>query len=265
MSGWHQVSDWHDPFFQYPRTVATTSGGDVELPIFFPDASSLALWYFVEPERAAPLISIDKLDLILVAGKALVNFCLFEYRQSTIGPYNEAATMIAVKPKGAVAPIVPLLSLLRPLDRNVVGFEVIDLPVTTEASCVSGREIWSFPKFVADIALSQVGKAMSGSVRLLDGKGEIVSLSGVVGPGVWAPVPDMAAYQPHRGRLERTHVNTRGGGRISLPGTIRLHVGNSDHIMTKHMNQLALDGRKPAGITTSRSVQMRVNQGAPIA
>jgi hypothetical protein len=259
------MSDWHrDPFFQYPRTVVTTSGGDVELPLFFYDASYLAVWYFVEPERAAPLISMDKLDLVVVAGKALVNFSLFEYRQSTIGPYNEAAIMIAVKPKGATRPTLPLLSLLRSVDRNLVGFEVIDLPVTTEAACVSGREIWSFPKFVADVAVSRQGNTWSGGVRLPDGKGEIVSLSGKVGPGVWAPVPDMVGYLSHRGRLERTNVNTRGGGRISLPGTVLLKVGPSDHLMTKHVNQLALDGRKPVGITTARSVQMRVNPGAPI-
>jgi Acetoacetate decarboxylase (ADC) len=259
------MPDWsEDPFFQYPRYTISTSAGDGELPAFYTDARSFFAWYLIDPERATSLISREKLELIQVGGKALVVVSFFEYLQTTLGPYNEVSVAVAVKPKRAATPRFPILSLMRPVDKNIVGFEILDLPVTTSLADVAGREIFNFPKFVTEITFSLGGKSFFGSVRDPEGSDAIVSLGGEVGPGVRWAVPDMVLYSVRDGQLLRTNVNTRGVGHNRLPGTIRLRVGDSQHPMAERLKQLGLDGLKPAWIATAQPFQSRLNQGVAI-
>jgi hypothetical protein len=253
-----------DPFFQYPRTVAPTSAGDVEMPILYFDCSNLMALFFVDPDKAAPFVSKDAFDLVLFGGKAMVAVAFYEYRTTSIADYKEVGVAIAVKPRGAATPRYPLRSLMGSLDKHSIGFEVINLPVTTEAACAAGRDIWGYPKFVTEIDFSLNGRDFRGSVNNPDGKGSIVSLSGRLGIGVPAPLLDLALYSVHNGQTLRALANTRGGGTLSLPGSLKLEIRSSEHSMARNLAALGLAGKTPAFVSRTDRLQLRLNLGAAI-
>ena len=144
-------SPWdRDPFFQYPLTRCQTSAGEIDMPILYYDCSIAMALFMVDVDRAAALVRDPGLQVLRVAGgKTLVGVAFYEYRQTAIGAYNEVGVAIAVAPTGVRVPALPLLSYVKALDRNPLGFHIVDLPVTTEAACAAGREVWSYPKFVS--------------------------------------------------------------------------------------------------------------------
>ena len=95
-----------------------------------------------------------------------------------------------------------------------------------------------------------------------DRAGNVIELSGSAGVGIPGPILDLVLYSRHRGALLRTLVNTRGGGRISLPGTMRLTVPGGAHPMARRLAALGLDGAKPAIVMYSDRLQLRLNAGA---
>jgi hypothetical protein len=155
-----------------------------------------------------------------------------------------------------------LLSLFFKLDTHRAGFHVVDLPVTTAAACAAGREIWGYPKFVAPIGFALDGASFRGAVANPDGQGSLLTLSGKAGWSVPAPLLDLVLYSSLEGRMLRALVNTRGGGRIGLAGSMRLDVADSDHAMCRHLRALGLKNAKPAFVSFTRRFQLRLNAGA---
>lgn len=252
-----------DPFFQYPLAGAITSQGKVDLPILYYDNSNMIAMFWVEHEAAQAFVSPHGLVAIRFAGnKALVALAFYEYRQTAIGPYNEVGVAIAALPKGAPAPAFPLLSLFYGLDRHRAGFYVVDLPVTTEAACAAGREIWGYPKFVAPIGFALDGRKFSGTVANPNGRDHLLTLTGLAGLGLAGPLLDLVLYSSLNGQRLRALVNTRGGGTIGLPGSIRLQVGDSDHVMSRNLVALGLRNAKPAFVSYTHQLQLRLNAGA---
>ncbi len=253
----------NDPFFQYPQVVHKTSAGDVVLPILYYQASNFMAMFFTDMRCAQDVIGDAGFTPIRFGnGKALVGVAFYEYRQTSIGAYNEVGVAIAATPQGVSAGRMPLLSLFRHPDNHQTGFHVIDLPVTTAAACAAGREIWGYPKFVTEISFSLKGRTFSGAVMEPHGSGEILELSGKTGPCLPAPLISPILFSTIQGRTLRTTAITRGGGRLCLPGSIRLRVSDSQHRMAKNLRRLGLNGRKPAFVTCTDRFQLRLNAGA---
>jgi hypothetical protein len=258
------VDEWSaDPFFQYPRTTFDTSEGKVELPILYFDDSQLMALFLVDREKAQAMVQGEGLEAVRFAGgKALVGVAFYEYRETSIGDYNEVGVAIAVVPAGTPAPAIPLLSMLGSLDKRRVGFFIVDLPVTTRAACAAGCELWGYPKFVTPIPFSLKGNVFRGAVVDPDGGGNIVELSGKAGAGIAGPILNLVLYSRHGGSSLRTLVNTRGGGRICLPGTMRLKVSRVGHPMAGRLTALGLEDAAPAIVMRSDRLQLRLNAGA---
>ncbi|MBU0806979.1 acetoacetate decarboxylase family protein [Pseudomonas aeruginosa] len=261
MTAWRQ-----DPFFQYPLTSFQSSEGNVDLPILYFDNSNFMSMFEVEYEAANAFLKDKGLTAVRFAGgKALVVVGFYEYRETAIADYNEVGVAIACVPSGVKAPCLPLLSLYQPLDKQQVGFHVIDLPVTTQAACVAGREVWGYPKFVTPIGFSLDAKRFKGTVSDPESGDSMLELSGNLGMGLPAPQLDLVLFSHHEGALLRTLVNTRGGGRACLPGSLRLKVINSEHPMTRRLAQLGLSNAAPKMVFHSHGLQLRLNAGASIA
>lgn len=252
-----------DPFFQYPRSVARTSEGDVELPILYYDDSNLMALFRVDYDKAQRLVAPQGLQAVRFAGgKALAGVAFYEYRETTIADYREVGVAIAVVPKGVESPALPMLSMFRQLDKNRLGFHILDLPVTTPMACAAGREIWGYPKFVTPIGFALGGNRFEGTVSDPDSGAQLLRLAGRTGPGVSGPLLDLVIYSRLEGRMLRTLVNTRGGGRICLPGTIRLEVNSSTHPMAQRLAALGLSNARPALVLHTHALQLRLNAGA---
>lgn len=259
----NSINYQNDAFFQYPRTSLMTSEGAVGMPILYYDNSVLMAAFLVDYDAAQALVAGQGLQAVRVlGGKALVIVAFYEYRHTSIADYHEVGVAIATVPAGTRAPRLPLLSLLNNLDRASVGFCVVDLPVSTAAACAAGREIWSYPKFVAPIRFALNGKRFDGAVTLPGSGADLVRLSGKPGWGMPGPLLDLVLYSRHQGQLLRTLVNTRGGARVCLPGSIRLQVKDHAHPMAKRLLALGLDNRKPLLVCHSHALQLRLNAGA---
>lgn len=254
-----------DPFFQYPLRDYPTSQGAVAMPILYYDCSNFMAMFFVAHDKAQSLVRADGLEAVRFKnGKALAVVAFYEYRQTAIGPYNEVGVAIAATPPGMALSPVPLLSLFRHPDNNRVGLNVIDLPVTTEAACAAGREIWGYPKFVSPISFSLQGRHFSGAVTDPSSTSHLIRLAGKTGPGIPAPLLDLVLYSRHHGQILRGTANTRGGGKICLPGSVRLHVSDNRHRMAENLRRLGLVDTKPALVNHTHTLQLRLNAGTAL-
>lgn len=259
MTAWQK-----DPFFQYPRTTVATTEGDVDLPIFYFDDSTLIAMFWVDHHRAKSQLAPGLEAVKFGNGKALAAMAFYEYRATSIADYREAGVAIAVVPTGATVPSMPLLSLFCNLDRHSLGFYVIDLPVTTPAACAAGREIWGYPKFVTPIEFALQGSRFSGGVTDPTSGTPMVRLAGTAGLGVRGPLLDLAIYSPHQGQMLRTRVHTRGGSKICLPGSVRLTVSASEHPMAQRLRALGLHNATPAFVSHTHTLQLRLAAGAAL-
>lgn len=253
----------HDPFFQYPLNTVASSEGAVELPILYYDNSSCWAMFEADFDQASTLVAAQGLSAVRFAGnKALVAVAFYEYRKTAIGAYNEVGIAIAVVPDGVQVPRLPLLSLYRSLDKRHIGFHVIDLPVTTAAACAAGKEIWGYPKFVTPIDFSLEARSFHGTVADPATQHTMIELSGRFSVGLPAPQLDLVLYSRLGDQLLRTLVNTRGGGTLSLPGSVRLKVSDSAHPMAQRLIQLGLDNAAPKLLFHTHGLQLRLNAGA---
>lgn len=261
----HHPQWQNDRFFQYPRNTLSTSEGEVVMPILYYDDSVMMALFRVDYDQAQALVGDPDLQVVrFLGGKALVGMAFYQYRDTSIGDYNEVGTAIAVVPRGTPAPRWPLLSMLNALDKASVGFCILDLPVTTAAACAAGREIWGYPKFVTPIGFSLQGRHFDGSVTdPVTGK-DLVRLSGATGLAVPGPLLDLVLYSRHQGQRLRTLVNTRGGAHIGLPGSLRLTVSDSAHPMAQRLHTLGLNQARPAFVFHSHALQLRLNAGAAL-
>jgi hypothetical protein len=258
------MNTWdNDPFFQYPKSIVSTSEGNVTLPILYFDNSNMIAIFRVDYNSAQTIV--DPLHFTAIrfsGGKALAGVAFYEYRNTSINSYNEVGVVIAALPNGNIAPKFPLLSLFYNLDKIRAGLYIIDLPVTTAAACAAGKEIWGYPKFVTPISFELNGRYFNGSVVNPDSGDSLLTMSGKAGIGVPGPLLDLELYSSNQGKTLRTLVNTRGGGKISLPGSIRLQAGDSDHPMTNRLIKLGLKDAKPIFVSYTHTLQSRLNAGA---
>jgi hypothetical protein len=262
------MMNWQsDPFFQYPLSSAPSSEGPVALPILYYDNSTLMALFWVDHAVAQALVAPAGLQAVRFGGgKAMLAVAFYEYRDTAIGPYNEAGTAIAVLPPGARAPALPLLSLYNSLDKRHIGFHVLDLPVTTAAACAAGRDIWGYPKFITPIGFDLQGDRFEGRIADPVGQGDLLKLSGQAGIGISGPLLDLVLYSRVDGQLLRTLVNTRGGGKACLPGSMRLSVSDrSTHPMARHLLQCGLGDARPWMVMHTHRLQLRLNKGAAIS
>lgn len=235
----------HD-FLAVPTTTRPTSSGPVELPIRYQDASNIMALFGAPVAGAAALLEESGLEPAIVAGgQALVGLSFYEYRRTSIGDYNEVGTAIFARRPGGPGAVLGLAELLLDPRRRRVGAWVVDLPVTTEAACAAGRELWGYPKFVTGIDFSLSGRELHGRVREPDGEKAICELSGHAGPSVPVPGFSILTYSRLEGELLATPVDVKAPSRVHLPGEVRLRVGPSAHPMAAHLRTLGLDGASP--------------------
>ena len=252
-------------FFAVPRTKVETSDGSVEMPMFFYDVSVVQAFFWCELERAEPLLAgTNFVPTKFRGGKALVGMIFFEYRDTSIGPYNEAGIVIAAHPAHARRPLLPTTQFLRKAADRTMGIYVTDLPVTTQAACGAGREIWGFPKFITDIPFKLDVARFECGVTDPDTGGALCSLAGPVGRGPRLPMLDLVVYLNHEGAMLKAIVDVKAKAVTNRGQGIRLQVGSGDHRMVRNLRDLGLDGATPVAIQTTDRFQSRLHFGEKI-
>jgi hypothetical protein len=263
-----QKKDKSDVFFQVPRESFKTSVGNIELPILYYDVNLFLAFYFVEPERAtAVLRNTDLEPLCFYNRKSLVALALFEYKDTTVGIYNEVGLAIGVKEKEKKVsfPTLQLFKLLFKLNpQNIpIGFYILHLPVTTKEANVAGREIWGYPKFITEIALKfdLENSHFAGSVKDPDNKKSIFELEGRLKKGIPIPAFDLITYTYYEKQLIRTIIDVSGNFNFSFTSTFRLRNVESNHPMAETIKALGIENQDSYAAMYSTNWQSRLNKG----
>lgn len=204
-----------DDFFSgVTQEPVETSAGECMLPILYRDGSCVGLMYRVAPEVVAPLIRDEEFEPFTLMGKAIVQLVVFEYRDTTIGPYNELALAVEIKRKGSSPSTWG--ALVNAKGQPSYGSTFLNLPVTSEGANAAGREIWGYPKYVVDI---QTEFTEEGVHAVQKGELELT-----VGPAGWLETPGIpfVLMSVKGGKVVRTIVPTGhslkwgGGNRTEL-------------------------------------------------
>jgi len=256
-----------DNFFNIKRETINTDQGDVELPIFYFDFSSVILSYTVDIPDAESLLKNTGLKPAKFFGnKALVMVVFFEYRDTSVGVYNEVALATMSYPEGSKKPSFPLFDFIKKGENWDTGAYVHHLPVTTEIANAAGRKVWSLPKFVAEIPFSLTKSAFSGAVKEPDSNEDIFTVEGKIGKmGVGSLFNgiDNVFYSIHENKLLKTVVTTKGKSWYGVMSNIHLKTGDSNHIMANNIRQLKLDTKKPVFTIISRNTKSILPLGKP--
>lgn len=250
-----------DPFFQVPKSIFNTSTGDVELPINFYDTKNLISIFKADIRGITTLLQgTGFIPALHLGGSPLVWISFYEYRDTTVGSYNEVGVAIPVLREGAKKPSSNYLNLLSDIDNSQVGFYIVNLPVTTEAANVAGQEIWGYPKFVTEIPFS-LGKNRFDAEVMDPQEGSIAKLNGKLNLGIKAPTLSGITYSHVGTETLRSTVNVRGNYKAHLFHSLKLTVGSSQHIMAKNLRALGLNNRRPLAVMTSHDFQSRLHAG----
>ena len=102
-------------------------------PFYYRDTRSISVAY--ETDSDAALEALPAPLSLREPATAILSF--FEYPWTTFGPYNEAILSLMVEHRG------------RPMNY------IMHIAVTTEPPMLAGREIWGFPKKLAQIEFKQ--------------------------------------------------------------------------------------------------------------
>jgi len=87
--------------------VFQTTRGTTELPILYFRGSLVGVFYFVEPEAAQELLPMDLEPLVVpFVNKAISAIFMFDYKNTTIGPYGEMGLTIQTRRKGSGASLI---------------------------------------------------------------------------------------------------------------------------------------------------------------
>lgn len=259
------MSHHSDPFFRVPRTTHTTTQGSVELPILYFDASTLLAFFITDRDLVEAKLEGTGLQPALTLGsRALVGIAHYEYRDTSIGSYNEVGLGLPVLPEGAPAPRNLIHALYGSVDERHLGFHVLDLPVTTPLANAGGRELWGYPKFVTPISFELDAKSFTSTVMDPNQGGTIFTLSGKLRPSLPAPPMSLLLYSHHRGSLLRTTVNVRGRVNLRSGRSLSLELGESTHRMANDLRDLGLDGARPLIVLETHRFQSRLNAGVAI-
>ncbi len=240
--------------------TAQTSLGPVELPVFCSGGSAVAAFFTCDYEKAAQKLEGTGLYPIeFLKGKALATLGLFEYRESTLEPYNEGFLMIAVSPQPKMSFLAQKFQFFKKAKNRKLGFYTLDLPITEELPLVAGREIWGVPKFLADISLNFSNDSFTGDV-LLKGNGEkILSLESSFNKGVPFRFLDSMVYSNYQDSICKIISNFDCPVRIFKDKEARLKVGSIDHSMAHNLRDLGLDGANPFLLQSTDKIKFILN------
>ena len=157
----------NDPFFEdTPRKTLDMAGESVEFPILYYDFRFVTAIFTTKTSKLQRLLPHPNFKAIDIwPGTGMLGITAFEYRDTSIGPYNEVAVSIPVRfPPGFT---FPGFSALPMMVKNVFHIYIQHLPVTTEIALKGGVHFWNYPKFMSDITFQDQGENME--IKLKEG------------------------------------------------------------------------------------------------
>ncbi len=240
-------------------------GRAVALPVEVRRAAQWGVQYLVPAAAAQRIVSPTGLEVTgPIPGRALVALAVCRYDDTDLDSYHEVAVSFVVRPHDA--PVrVSAAQRTRDFAAGAVGVYIHRLPVDQEFTCVAGRDIWGFPKWVTSIDIDEpsITSARAGSgtsVRLVDAGVHVLTLTVAAGGRLRLPSKAPPTYSFGDGILRRTTWTTSSEGTTGRFGGATLTLGN--HPMADELRSLGLPKR---ALFSSSAAQMRASfEGAEV-
>jgi hypothetical protein len=185
--------------------VTLSNGSEVSLPLVTDDALACFETFRVNASLLPKLPA--SLRPLKFPGKTYCVVMIADYRTMSIGPYQEMVVMSPVIYRGEA----------RPPART--GFFVHEIAVTSEVSRLTGKEVWGFPKYLADIRFENTTGKIKASMKGPDTAFEIsLPRWGLPLPAV-APLP---IFTVKGGNLLLSYIKMKGILFLCPPGMARI-------------------------------------------
>jgi len=146
-----------DPFIKdTPRKTLDMAGQPIKCPILYYDLRWINAIFTTRTSKLKKLLPHPNFKPIeMWPGMSMLGITVFEYRDSSIGPYNEIAFVIPIKfQTGFVFPGLALISMMR---KNVFPSYIYQMPVTIDISVKAGLHFWNHPKLLSEITIRDNG------------------------------------------------------------------------------------------------------------
>lgn len=193
------------------------------LPVRYRDGRVVSAFYLIKSSNARRAVACSKLHPVILPGKrSIVVLTLFDYLDTSIGPYREFSIGVLVSP----APRLTTNIISAVTGAAALGAWILALPVTSQLACQGGIELFGYPKSLNCIDVQFTHDTCSYSVH--DDSGESVAFSCPLkrGPKIW--VTRLHTYSELNGQVLRTDIETRWQPAITNGKGARLRIGSED-------------------------------------
>jgi len=158
-------------FKELPQRPVTVAGYEVVTPAFYYDYTQVSVVWITPLAQIRELLPSPRLHPLRLTPRSGVTVIVaYQYRDTTIGPYNEVAVGFPV----TVDRKAPVLAGLGRFQTRGGSIFIWQLPVTTAIARDLGVESAGYPKYLADIDITD--EAGLATCRLAEGDKHILTL-----------------------------------------------------------------------------------------
>lgn len=159
----------------------TVLGREITLPVEVRRAAQWGAQYLVPAAAAQRIVDPTGLEVTgPVPGRALAALAACRYDDTDLDGYHEVAVSFVVRPHDA-PPRPSTAQRLREFGTGAIGAYIHRLPVDQEFTCVAGRDIWGYPKWMTAITVDEPapdgGRGTGTTVRLVDDGRHVLTLT----------------------------------------------------------------------------------------
>lgn len=219
----------------------TVLGRQITMPVEVRSAVAMTAMFSAAAGRAQELVEYSGLEVLEYRpGRGVVGLVFVRYLDGDLGPYDELGVCVLVHHHDR-SDRRTTWGNLRSLVTGEAGVLIHRLPVDGEFTMAAGREIWGFPKTLAEFDADLDGAARRVSLRQ-DGR-LVADLQVRRGWSMPAPGSRLAltAYSHLDGTTRRTSWQMDPQGVRSRPGGARLLLG--DHPIAHELARIGLPRR----------------------